>query len=119
MCRECFFFNKRISCWLCWVFAAARASHCSGFSYCGPGAQHLCLPSSRTQAPQLWGTGLAALGHVGSFQIRDRTRASCTGRQALHHGGAREASEGIFLRGQKCSGIKEDSSEVVQPCGYT
>ena len=45
------------------------------------GLQELQLLGCRTQTQELWHTGLAALQHVGSSRIRDRTRVSCmTGR---------------------------------------
>ena len=37
--------------------------------------------------------GLVAPWHVGSFQIRDRTRVSCVGRQILYHWATREAPQ--------------------------
>ena len=55
------------------------------------GLQWLQLPGSRAQAQQLWLMGLIALWHVGSSQIRDRTRVSCIGRGILYHRVTREA----------------------------
>ena len=49
----------------------AQALERTGFSGCGSRAQSLQLPGSRAQAQWLWCTGLAALQHVGSSQIRD------------------------------------------------
>ena len=47
----------------------------AGFSSCGP-------PGSRDQVS---GCDLAAPGHVGSSQIRDRTHVSCSDRRILYH----------------------------------
>ena len=44
------------------------------------GLQELQFPASKAQAQWLWCTGLVALWHVGSSQIRDRTRVSSIGR---------------------------------------
>ena len=40
--------------------------------------------------------GLLALQHVGSSQIRDRTRVSCIGRQSLYHWANREAPDDVL-----------------------
>ena len=97
--------------WLCWVFAVAwislcselgllsiaecrlltvvappvaeRRLYCTAFSSCITWAQQFWLPGSREQAQQLWCTGLVALWHVGSSQIRDWTHVSCIGRWIL------------------------------------
>ena len=45
---------------------------------------------------QLSSCNLVALQHMGSFQIRDRTRVSCIDRQILYHWAAREAHWGSF-----------------------
>ena len=45
-----------------------------------PGLQELWLQGSRAQHQKLWRTGLIALQHVGSSQIRDQTHVSCIGR---------------------------------------
>ena len=55
------------------------------------GLQQLWLAGSRAQAQQLWHTGLVAPRHVGSSQIRARTRVPCIGRQVLNHCATREA----------------------------
>ena len=47
------------------------------------GLQYLRLPGSRAQAQQLWGTGLVALQHGGSPQIKDQSCVSCIGRWVL------------------------------------
>ena len=48
-------------------------------------AQQRRLPGSRAQAQQWRHTGLAALWHAGSSQIRDWTCVSYTGRWILYH----------------------------------
>ena len=101
------FFVLLIYFWLCWVRTATRASvslwqagpalqwQCTVFSLsvASPVAEHssrarrlpqLQFPGSTAQARQLWFTGLAALQHVGSTQIRGQTHVSCTGRDASH-----------------------------------
>ena len=95
--------------WLCWVFGScegflrlrqvgatlhrgagtalhrgARAPHHRGPSRCGAQAPD-------AQAQQLWPTGPAAPWHVGSPQIRARTRVPCISRQTLNHCATREA----------------------------
>ena len=55
----------------------ARALGCASFANYGPWAQRLPFLGSREQAGQLWRTGLAALRHVGSSQVRDGTCVSC------------------------------------------
>ena len=80
------------------------ASHCSGFScctgqaqgragfnHCGIWAQQSQFLGSRAQAQSLWGTGLAALQHVGSSRTRDQNCVSCTDRQIIHLWATREA----------------------------
>lgn len=68
----------------------AHASRCSGFPCCKsqapehPGSVAAALGSS-AQAQQLRHMGLIALLHVRSFQTRDCTCVSCTGRQSLYH----------------------------------
>ena len=98
-----------------WMRAAprcgAQTSHCNSFSCCGaqaPGhecfsscsmwAQKLWFPGSRLQAQQLWCTGLVALWHVESSQIRDWTCVSCIGRWVLYHWATKEAPFGISCR---------------------
>ena len=72
------------------------ASHCSALSHCRaqvlghvgftcPVGSLGVAPGSSAQAQQSWGTGLAALQHVGSSQIGDRTRVSGIDRQVLYH----------------------------------
>ena len=48
------------------------------------GLQELHLLGSKAQAQYLWHMGAVALPHVGSSQIKDRTRVSCIGRQILY-----------------------------------
>lgn len=55
-----------------WWFPLLRST---GSGVCG--LQKLQLESSRAQAQKLWCTGLVAPRHVGSPQIRDRTRVIC------------------------------------------
>ena len=62
----------------------AWASHCRSLSCCGAQAPD-------AQAQQLWLTGPVAPWHVGSSQIRARTRVPCIGRQTLNHCDTREA----------------------------
>ena len=49
------------------------------------GLQELWLQGSRAQSQKLWRTGLIALQHVGSSQIRDQTHVSCIGRWVLYY----------------------------------
>ena len=51
----------------------------------------LQLLGSRTQALQLWYTGLVASCHVGCAQIRSWTHISCFGRQIFYQWATREA----------------------------
>ena len=53
------------------------SSRGASFANYGPWAQRLPFLGSREQAGQLWRTGLAALRHVGSSQVRDGTCVSC------------------------------------------
>ena len=101
----------------------ARASHCGGFSCCGPWALGIraslivacglrsCgsrvlegrLSSCGARAPdaqaqQLWHTGLVAPWHVGSSQTRARTRVPCIGRQILNHCATREVPLIVILK---------------------
>ena len=46
---------------------------------------------TRAQAQWLWHTGLIALQHVRSSQIRDGTHVSCIGRRILSHWAIRES----------------------------
>ena len=81
-----------ISVWLSCVFVAVW-----GFSGCSEQR----LPSSWGPRTSLavaclvvwWYTGLAAARHVGSPQIRDGPRISCTGSWILDHWASREATE--------------------------
>ena len=68
-----------------------------GFSSCGMRAQQLWLAGSRAQAQQLWHTGLVALWHVGSSQIRARTRVPCIGRRILNLCATREVPAYMYL----------------------
>ena len=61
-----------------------------GFSSCSMWALQVQLLGSRAQV-QLWRAGFVAPWHVGSSQIRDRTRVSCIGRQILCHWATWEA----------------------------
>ena len=70
---------------------SVRASRCNGFSCCRArvlGHSGFSSCSSQFLEHRLGSCGalgLVALQHVGSSQIRDRTRFSCIGRQILHH----------------------------------
>ena len=67
------------------LFITVRGpSHYRGLSCCGAQAPD-------AQAQQLWLTGPVAPRHVGSSQIRARTRVPCIGRQTLNHCATREA----------------------------
>ena len=55
------------------------------------GLHWLWLLSSRAQVQQLWCTGLVAPWRVASFQSRNQTHVSCTGRHFLYHWATREA----------------------------
>ena len=91
--------------WLCWVFTAVQAFlqlwqaqaslHCGDrllivvaclvaeHSLQSVWTQQLWLTGSRVRAPELWfraWPSLAASWHVASFQTKDQTRVSCTGR---------------------------------------
>ena len=57
--------------WL--ILWQSTGSRHTGISRCSTWAQELQLLGSRAQAQKLWGRGLAALQHVGSSPIRDRT----------------------------------------------
>ena len=61
------------------------AFYCGGFSCCE--ARALGLLGATAQVRLLWWTSLnhVALQHVGSSQIGDHTRVSCTGREILYH----------------------------------
>ena len=61
----------------------ARASRCSGFSWCGAAA-----PGARTW--WLWCTGFSCPQQMESSLIRDRTRVPCLGRWTLSHWATRE-----------------------------
>ena len=76
----------------------AQALGCTGFSSCGTWARQLWLPGFRAQAQQLWRTGLAAPGHVGSSQIRDPTGVTCIAKQILNHWTARKPSVCVDLQ---------------------
>ena len=56
-----------------------------GFSSCGTRGQQLWLVGSRTQAQQLWRTGLVAPWHVGSSRTRARTCVPSIGKRILNH----------------------------------
>ena len=89
--------------WLRWVFVAARGHplvvasggysslQCAGFSLRwllllrSTGSRCAGFSSCGTRAQQLWLTGLVAPRHVGSSQIRARTRVPCIGRRILNH----------------------------------
>ena len=78
-----------------WVWGATPpcdsvASLLSEHRLWGVWAQQVQLLGSGAQAQSLWLTGLVVLQHVGSFQIRDRTRVSCIGRRAPHHRATRQ-----------------------------
>ena len=66
-----------------------QASHHGGFSYCRAQAPG-CLGFSRRGSWALehrlnrCGTGLFALGYVGSSRIRDQTGVTCIGRRILY-----------------------------------
>ena len=81
-----------------YIFVCAGSSLlCKLFSSCserGFSLQWLLLLRStglRAEAQELWDSGLVALWHVGSSQIRDRIHVSRTGRQILYHRATREA----------------------------
>ena len=61
------------------------------------GLQQLWLAGSRSQAQQLWCTGLVAPRHVGSSQTRARTHVPCIGRQILNHCTTRQVPAHTFL----------------------
>ena len=77
--------------WGATLHHSARASHYRGLSCCGAQAPD-------AQAQQLWLTGPVAPRHVGSSQIRARTRVPCIGRQTLNHCATREALFHPFYR---------------------
>ena len=58
--------------------------------------------------------GLVALKHVGSSQIRDRTRVPCIGRQILNHWATRESSRGLVNK-TRASTMKNDGQAEVAP----
>ena len=51
----------------------------------------------RSQAQHLWLTGLVALQHVGSYQVRDQTCVSCIGRWILYHWTTRKVLISLFF----------------------
>ena len=78
----------------------------TGLSSCGTWAQQLWLPGSGAQPEQLSCMGLVAPRHVGASWTRDRTSASCIGRQVLYHWAAREAPISVFLLTKNyCHGV--------------
>ena len=94
--------RRAVSGWGVW------ASPCGGFSRCGAwalglggfrrrgtGVQQLQLLGSRARAQYLWSTGLAALQHVGSTWIRDRTQVSC--KQILYHWAVKDVTTFFFF----------------------
>ena len=74
-----------------------QASHCGAFPCYGAWAQAFRIqefqltgsvvtaPGPRALAQLLWHTGTVAPRHVASFQSRDWTLVSCTGRRILYH----------------------------------
>ena len=71
---------------LCWLLSLhSTGSGTLRLQQLQPWAQQWRLPGSRAQAQQLRHTGLAALWHAGSSQIRDWTHVSYTGRWILYH----------------------------------
>ena len=81
---------------LWWLLLLWSTLQVHGFSSCGMWAQQLWLAGSRAQAQQLWHTGLVAPRHVGSSQIRARTRGPCIGRLILNHCTTREVPQTDF-----------------------
>ena len=61
------------------------------------GLQQLWLTGSRSQAQQLWHTGLVVPWHVGSSWTRARTSVPCIGRRILNHCATREALRWVFV----------------------
>ena len=72
-------------------FCGAQAQGCMGFCSCSTWAQYLWFLNSRAQAQESWRITLAALSHVASSRIRDRTHVSYIGTQMLYHWATREA----------------------------
>ena len=87
-----------------------QASHCGAFPCYGAWAQAFRIqefrlagsvviaPGPRALAQLLWHTGTVAPRHVASFQPRDWTLVSCTGRRILYHWATREAQFQLFLK---------------------
>ena len=69
--------------WL--LLLQSTGSRACGLRSCGTRAQQFWLPGFRAQAQYLWHSGLVALKHVESSQIRDRTHVSCISRWILYH----------------------------------
>ena len=61
------------------------------------GAEHR-LSSCRLWDQQLWCTGLAAPGYVGSSLTRGQTCVSCIGKQMLNHWTTREVLKSLFFK---------------------
>ena len=80
----------------------ARRLCACGFHGWGTWAQELWFPGSRAQVQELWHAVSAALLHVGSARIRDRTRVSHTGRRILYHWAPGEAL-GSLSSNRHCS----------------
>ena len=86
------------------LIAGASLVAGTGFRVCG--LQQLWLPGSGAQPQQLSCMGLVAPRHVGASWTRDRTSASCIGRQVLYHWAAREAPISVFLLTKNyCHGV--------------
>ena len=103
----CFLFGFVGSSLLCKGFSLIAVSGgCSWSQYLGLSRQWLLslwsigsavtTAGSRAQA-QLWRTGLAAPGHVGSSWTRDQTRVPCVGRWVLIHRATREVPYWLIL----------------------
>ena len=87
--------------WLRWVgttlHCSARASSCSGFSWCRAwalGAQ--ASVDAATQAQELWHMALCVPWHVESSWTRDRTHIPCIVSWILIHYTTREVLHVVF-----------------------
>ena len=83
--------HRPLSGWMCpllnvgsFSWRRAQVLGPEGFSSCGTWGQQLWLPGSRAQAQQLWHMSLAALQHVPSCWVRDRSPVSSIGRRVLY-----------------------------------
>ena len=88
--------------WICWITIFLKGARKVLESSTSGSDSHFWLttigleillesrPKKGSLKKWFWCSGLIALWHMGSSQVRDQTRASCMGRQILHHWATRE-----------------------------